>query len=217
MIKQILVSLDSISPLILLLYALTSGQVAWRRDYIFWFIAAQAFFNSVALVLEQVFQKHNLFVYHANCAVSFFILSLYFFHLLHLKKKYQLILAIYLLFTLFFMLNLILWEGLSSFNSNTFGLACFILVTYCFLYYLENLMHPASFYISRTRDFWYVTGIFTYYATNFYIFIPYRYLTQTNIEGLGVLWQVHNVVFLIMCIYFFVGILCKPSQEKYRF
>lgn len=216
MLKLISSHLDSVPPLLLLLFALWSGKVAWRRDYIFWFIVAQAFFNSFAGILDLGLNRPNLFLYHANCAVSFFILSLYFAQSLQIKIKKQIFTSVFLLFTAFFLLNLVLWEGINSFNSNTYSLASIILVTYCLLYYLEELMHPGSSYISKARDFWYVTGIFTYYAGASGIFITYRYLTQHRIISDGTLWMLHNGVFLIMCVYFLVGILCKPSQERSR-
>jgi hypothetical protein len=215
MLRLVLIYLDSISPLLLLALALRSGNVAWRRDFIFWFIVAQVLFNGVAIVLDQGYDLPNQFLYHANCAISFGLLSLYFAQHLHLRRKNQILTVVFLLFGGFFLLNLLWWEDINSFNSNTYTLASFILVTYCFLYYLENLRHPTSARISKTPDFWFVTGIFTYYTSCSFIFFTYRYLSQHHNKELGLLWQIHNVVFLVMCVYLSLGILCKPSREKY--
>lgn len=217
LLRNILVNLDWASPLLLLAFVLVRGGVAWRRDYVFWFVVAQLVFNGTARVLEVYFSADNLYVYHLNSVVSLLILSSYFTQSLPIKGNLQIMTGVYLLFLLFFGLNLWLWEGLTaSFNSNTFSLASFILVTYCFLFYRENLLHPAPSYISRARNFWYVTGIFTYYASSSFIFISYRHLTQSNTPNLGFVWQIHNVLLLIMCVYILIGILCKPSLETYR-
>ena len=217
MLRDVLVNLDWVSPLLLLSFVLVWGGVAWRRDYVFWFVVAQLIFNGAARALEVFFDADNLYLYHLNCAVSMLLLSSYFTQSLPIKRNRQVMTGIYLLFLLFFGLNLALWEGpTASFNSNTFGLASFILVTYCFLFYRENLLRPASPYISRARNFWYVTGIFTYYASSSFIFISYRHLTQSNTPNLGFVWQIHNVLLLIMCVYILIGILCKPSLETYK-
>jgi hypothetical protein len=180
-----------------------------------WYIAAQAGLNSIAWVLDQVFDCRNLPLYHLNCLISFLILSAYFSTILHFSKARFMLLVVLALYMVFFFVNLMLWESIWAFNSNSFSIASLILITYCFLFYLEKLIHPATTNIAESRDFWYVTGIFTYYAGSFVILGTYRVFTQLHVKNLGVLWQAHNIIFLILCLYLFKAILCKPSQEKF--
>jgi hypothetical protein len=215
MLFRIPVFLDVISPLLLLVFAISGNRSGFRRDYIMWFIVAQTTLNGVALVLDLGLEWGNLFLYHINCAVSLLILSAYFSTVLGFKNSRLLIWIVSIAFSLFFIVNILCWEGLHLFNSNTYSVASLILVTYSFLFYLQNLIHPATTNIAESTDFWYVTGIFTYYASSFVIFITYRKFTQAGVDNLSVLWQAHNIIFLILCLYLFKAILCKPSQEKF--
>lgn len=210
MVFELTKYLDSISPLLLVLYLLLSRTRMEKRDYLFWFLLAQTLINGYAIILDQLLDRPNLYLYHANCALSFLILSAYFRHILTFGRAKSIVFSILFLFSLFFIVNLLLWEDLSTFNSNSFGLASLILVAYCFLYYLENLIYPKPFLITKTRNFWFVTGILTYYASSFFIFITYRSLTEQEIKDIGILWQIHNVVFLVLCVYLLIGYQYKP-------
>ncbi|QHT66273.1 hypothetical protein GXP67_06175 [Rhodocytophaga rosea] len=127
-----------------------------------------------------------------------------------------LLLAMIGLFLVFAFVNILLWEGLDTFNSNSYSVASFFIIAYCLLYYYQKLTNPATMSIFESRDFYYVTGLLVYFTSCFFIFVSYRKLTQENVSNLGLLWMIHNVVFLLMCIFFLIGFLCKPSPQKYN-
>lgn len=209
--QRILIWLDAISPLLLLLFVSVNKKVIGWKDCILLFVASQAILNSIADILDQVIDAHNLYLYHINCAVSFILLSLYFKQTLTIKKISPITITTLVIFLLFFIIDIIHWENFDTFNSNSLGLASFILIGYCFLYYLKQILQPTTISITKSKDFWYVTGIFTYYASNFFIFISYNWLTQNGAK-LDLIWKTHNVILLIMCIYIFIGFKCKPTQ-----
>ncbi|MBA3705071.1 MAG: hypothetical protein H0W84_04010 [Bacteroidetes bacterium] len=212
MLQSILKYLDFISPSLLLLFVLTDKKVMRRRDYLFWFVVVQVLLNGTGDLLEKL-KTENLYIYHINCAISFTILSGYFRSVLNFKKIDWIIGTIYLLFLTFLVIDIFTLENFNSFNSCSYGIAGFILVTYSFLYFLEQILQPTTTAITRSKDFWYVTAIFTYYASNFFIFISYNWLTQeytTNI--FAIIWRIHNVIFFIMCVYLYIGFKCKPSS-----
>lgn len=214
MLLEITKFLDVISLLLLVVY-LFKNQLHLKRDYIFWFILAQTLINGVANFYDKVLLENNLFLYHLNCGASFLILSIYYFHVTTMKRLQSFILVMFFVFTVFFTVNILTWENLQSFNSNSFSVASLFIVIYSFLYYLENLLRPATIAITKSKDFWFVTGFFTYYASSFFIFVTFKKLTQSNTKDLGILWQTHNILYLILCIYLFRGIICKPLPEKY--
>jgi len=207
---DVLKYLDVISPSLLLTYMLISRRETWRRDYLFGYILTQVVLNGIGNILEEK-KIENLFIYHLNCVVSFLILSEYFRHLLITRRINLVIRIICFLFFICFLVDLTYLEKFSSFNIHSYGLASFILTTYCFLYFLNQISHPTGIIITKSKDFWYVTGIFTYYTSNFFIFLSFNWLTQeytTNVFGL--IWRMHNVILMIMCIYIFLGFRCKP-------
>jgi len=215
MIAQILVKLinylDTLPPLVILLLALNNKVL--RGSFIFYYLLIQFTFNLSANILNE-FGLPNLYFYHFNCLFSFFALSLFYIGLLNTKKSKITIIIVSFLYTLFFFYNIFVLEGLNDFNSNTFGLASFILCAYALFYYLKIFRTIAEDNILNSANFWFNTGIFSYYTINFFIFLTYNKLTQDKQPLIGIIWQLHNVIFLIMCICLFVGTLCKPLEEK---
>jgi hypothetical protein len=207
--------LDSIPPGGLVAYAMISGRVSWR-DFIFQFLLLQTVLNTTANILQHFYDLPNLYLYHTNCILSFLILSGYFMELLSFRFARPVLLLVIGLFLVFVVIDIIFWEGLDSFNSNSYSVASFIIIAYCLLYYYQKLTNPATMSIFKSRDFYYVTGLLTYFTSCFFIFVSYRKLTQENVANLGLVWRIHNVVFLIMCLYILIGFLCKPSPQKYN-
>ncbi|KAA5538566.1 hypothetical protein [Adhaeribacter rhizoryzae] len=210
--------LDVVPPFLLILFALANPQISVRRDYIFWYLVVQTLLNTISMIIYQVFDGSNLIIYNTNCVIVFLILSGYFANLLQFKDTKKVIIGVAVLFLVVLIFNALKFEHIvDQFNSNMYGLAAFIVVVYCFLYYLQNLLNPTKD-IVKTVDFWYVTGLLTYYASSFFIFITFNYLMQSNSQyntGIKILWPIHNVLFLVMCGYLFKGMLCKRSQMKY--
>ncbi len=206
-------NLDIILPFILILSVLITNKFKIEKDYIFYFILSQFVLNLLAGIIGHFF-TNNLYVYYFNCLFSFIFISLHFLRILHSPNKSYIIKGLMIIYILFFFLNLIFWEGLFSFNSNSSGLASFIVVVYCFIYYLERLLRPQTESILKVQSFWFTNGLLTYYAGNFFIFITYHKLTDSLVSNLGLIWKVHNLIFLILFIYFFIGILCKRSPKK---
>jgi len=216
MTSKIFVYLDTVSPILLFLFSLKQSKEVWRRDFILWFILIQAFLNTIAIIYDQVLLENNLFIYHINCIASFIVLSFFFKATFKQEKISDYTKPLILIFFVFYFIDLVWGDGIGSFNSNTYGFASFILVGYCLIYYLKKLLNPVTTNIAYTRSFWYVTGIFTYFSGSFVIFLSYNYLTALEIEKLHLLWMLHNFIFLIMCIYIFIGLLCKPSPVKFK-
>lgn len=65
----------------------------------------------------------------------------------------------------------------------------------------------------KKPEFWYVAGIFSYYTCSFLVFITFDYLANKGLP-VGRLWRFHNVIMLVLCIYFSKGILCLEQRKK---
>lgn len=215
MIEIILIKLlnylDTIPLLILLLVA--KNNKALRGSFILYYIIIQLFFNLSANILNELGWK-NLYLYHLNCLFSFYALSLFYFQLFNTKQLSRLIAAVAVIFTAIFFFNIYKWESVMVFNSNTFGVASFILCAYALYYYLQLYKNPQPVNLAKSSNFWFNTGIFSYYTISFFIFLTYHKLTEEKAPLLRIVWKLHNFIFLIMCIYFFIGILCKRSRVK---
>lgn len=202
--------LDTLPPLVILLFSWHNKGL--RGSFIFHYLVVQLAFNLGSNIINE-FRGNNLYLYHLNCLFSFFALSLFYNKLFNNKRIKIAIWIVAIFFSLSFVLSL-QWESVLVFNSNTSGLLSFIFCGYSLYYFLTLYKKPTKENISRSRNFWFNTGIFSYYTINFFIFLTYNKLTQDKPPLLMIVWQLHNIIFLIMCIYFFIGILCKQSPEK---
>jgi len=201
--------MDTLPPLVLILIA--AGKKELRSSLIFYFLVLQCVLNMYANLLT-IPNTNNLYIYHYNCLFSFFILSLFYIRLFNTPNTKRIIFGAALLFTLLFLIDTIYLEPMDQFNSNSFCLAAFILCGYSLYYFMRIFKNPTGTHISMSRDFWFNTGIFSYYTINFFIFITYNKLTIEKSPLLIYIWQLHNTIFLIMCIYFYVGIQCKTND-----
>ena len=203
--------LDTLPPLIILLFALYNKGL--RGSFIFHFLVIQLVCNLASNILNEL-DRGNLYMYHINCLLSVYALSLFYIRLFNTSATKRTISVVAIIFTCFFLYNIYIWEPIAVFNSNSFGMASFILCAYALFYYLKLLKSSAEDNILTSANFWFNTGIFSYYTINFFIFLTYNKLTQEKLPMLGIIWQLHNVIFLIMCVYIFIGTLCKRSPEK---
>ena len=203
--------LDTLPPLIILLFALYNKGL--RGSFIFHFLVIQLACNLGSNILNE-FDWPNLYLYHLNCLLSFYALSLFYIRLFKTAATKKTISIVAIIFTGFFLYNIYIWESIEVFNSNSLGMASFILCGYALFYYLRLFKSSAEDNILTSANFWFNTGIFSYYTINFFIFLTYNKLTQEKLPMLRIIWQLHNVIFLIMCIYIFIGTLCKRSPEK---
>lgn len=203
---------DTVPPLLLLIVALPT--LRWsRRDYIVYYLGCQFFFNGYANLLNEL-KKDNLFVYSLNFAWTYFFLSLYFAKLNSSRLITRLILGLVIVFQLNLLETVQSSRTVASFNSLSFGTISLLITLGCLFYYTRQLSIQPKENILKVKDFWYVNGIFTYYTSNFFIFLTYNTLVNQHFASIGVIWKIHNVVFLIMCIYFFIGMQCKTLPEK---
>lgn len=204
--------LDTVPPLLLLVVVITTMRRT-RRDYIVYFIASQFLFNGYANLLNEL-KKDNLFIYSLNFAWSFYLLSHYF---ARLYGSYSITWLVFGLVTIYQLYSIVTLQASAisvTFNSVSFGLVSVIITLYCLLYYTRQLAAQPKENILTIRDFWFVNGVFTYYASNFFIFLTYNTLTKNHYANVNIIWKIHNLVFLVMCIYFFIGLQCRTPLGK---
>jgi hypothetical protein len=211
MILKVINYLDTIPPLIILLFPKTNKGL--RGSFIYWFLVIQLVFNLTSNIIDEL-DGNNHYLYHANCFLSFITLSLYYKKSFNSTRSARNIFVVGILFSVFFFLNIFVWENIGVFNSNSFGAASFIFCSYSLFYYLSLLREPGKTNVAYSKNFWLNTGIFTYYTANFFIFLTFNRLTEKELPLLALIWRIHNLIFLIMCIYIFIGALCRESQAK---
>lgn len=204
--------LDVVPPFMLLIMELARMR-STGRDFVVYYLGCQLLFNGYATILN-ILEKTNLFAYSLNFSWSYFLLTLYFAKLYSSSLLTRLLAGLVIIYQIYFITTLQSPGATSAFDSISYGLISLLITFFSLYYYTRQLTEQPKENILKSRDFWYVNGIFTYYASNFFIFLTYNRLVSQNDVNIGVIWKIHNVVFLIMCIYFFMGMRCKISTVE---
>ncbi|MCY7352100.1 MAG: hypothetical protein LH606_15795 [Cytophagaceae bacterium] len=206
--------LDTLPPLLLLVFATKRRIWATREQFIGYYLLVQVVLNGVANFLNEL-DWHNLYIYHLNILFSFALITLYFWHLFSNQLLRQFLVVGSIGFAAFYVFNITFLEKPdSAFSSNSLGLGSLFIVLYCLLYFTRLLLKPATENMFRTRTFWIAQALFMYYVSNFFLFISYRRLTELRPQDIRFVWQIHNFIFLMMCAYLLIGFLCKSSPLK---
>lgn len=209
-IKEILNILDSIGPVVATLLLFINRKKLSREMYpILIFCIIQLCCNTIATIIEKVFDGNNYWVYKINATTSFLCLSYLF-----LKKLFQISNIAFSLFLFVYavinMLLLFQGDGISQFNSTSAAIESLAIVSFCLYFFYARLINTSEeISIPETSIFWCIVGIFTYYAGAFFIFISYKYLIHSDSATVGILWRFHNILLFICCAYISYGVLCK--------
>jgi hypothetical protein len=97
-----------------------------------------------------------------------------------------------------------------QFSSFLFTVESGLLLFYCLQYYLSKMQEDDV--SKRGTDYWIVTGIAIYVVFNFFYFLFYTTLLPNYRTFVINMWHVHNVTFIILCIFIAKGFYASPRQ-----
>lgn len=204
--KLILNDIDIIAPLISLFFFLYSKTAIKGKNFLLGYLILSESFN---LWADLIWIKKNILLYKIEGFGCYTLLTLYFINLFKptaIGRVFTIIASM----TFFILIPLFITEDTAVFTSKSFSFGSLFLVIFCLTYFAMQIYQPSTQSILKIPDFWVVTGVFTYYASGFFIFSFYKFLTDLN--G-GILWRINNFIYLIMNLYFTKAFLCKPYQK----
>lgn len=220
MLSKFLRYLDVISPVLALIVAWVSTAYVKRRwgrsDFsILFYLVLQITLNLTGNTLQS-YRINNLYLYHLNCLFSFVIIATFFFQLFPAAKAYRKwILWTSGLFFVYFFVNLIFIQSYKTFPSGSYSLCAFLLTSYILIFFRTCLVRFSEHNIFQISEVWYSSALLVYFASSFFIFISYSYLSQFNVKSIPYLWKTHNVFMAFMCILVCKGFLCRHSIREY--
>jgi len=150
-----------------------------------------------------IYLQSNNFLYNAHSIARLLLFS-WFFILLNQRFMHRVKLVLPFLFVVLVIINFVFFEDFFDFNllsSRLLATEAAMLLFYCLQYYIYLLIDDKGPTLKNQPGFWVVTGLSIYVAANFFIFLFYNYLLKQNLLVFAVnIWDVHNVVFIILCI-----------------
>ena len=187
---------------------------AEANRYISIYLILQLIFNSISGILDKIADADNIFLYQLNAFSSLILITIFFRHILIDFNKSKLIIKIGWVLILLVGVYIIFLEPRNIFNSHSYSYTAILIVSYSLVYFYSKIINPTIGKITHEANFWFVTGFFIYYSAAFLIFISYRMLTQQHANP-GILWKMHNIIFVFMCIYLTIGFVCKTSEKTF--
>ncbi|MDF2186993.1 hypothetical protein [Paraflavitalea sp. CAU 1676] len=215
LLHNITIHLDIIAPLVAFFFAYyRKEKKLGEHVFIVIYLFIQLVLNTGIKVIMHANWGPNIYLYKANCLFSFIVISLYFLQKWKpyiTQREWRLIaigtgiisLLIYIIFT---------FEQVDAFNSYSYSITALFICTYCILYYYQKLLKPEAAKITHTRSFWFVSGLFLYYAGSFFIFLSFKFLTINDTPNASWVWKFHNLFFVPMCAAFSVGFRCQTNH-----
>lgn len=175
-------NLDVIAPLLLLVFVRKYNKITLL-------VFVQWVLNMIAFIMAKYHVHSNILVYQINICVSVLLVELFF------KRKYLFLIP----------LCIIIFEGTNTFNTLSWCGGSLIIIFYCIQYFISKIKNYSTKRLIDDSEFWYASGLLFYYLGTFTIFLVYSFRTVMNLD-ITRLWELNNVLYLLMCVYFFIGI-----------
>lgn len=107
----------------------------------------------------------------------------------------------------------IFWGGLKSFDSIQTAIECILIITFCLVYFYEQLVSPEVEFIYNSYKFWIIIALLLYLAGTFFIFVFAADMPQKERDSywpiLYVCGIVRNILFAIA-----VYLSTRPQDEE---
>ena len=181
------------------------------------FLAPIVFYLWAALILNFLidesfigfFETNNLLIYNILSITRVSLFTLFFFNLnipAHRIIRTALFPIIILLLIAF-----IIKEPITFFNSNIFSLEAVISIILSILFFFKIMQSDSiqKFGISLLI----VTGIFIYESCCFFLFLFYAYLIYADPQFAIKIWNIHNLVYFVFCLYISKGFIEFSKYE----
>lgn len=114
---------------------------------------------------------------------------------------------------IFFFFWIVILSTISSknFDSAAVALEELLLITFCIIYFYENIKNPNTIFIYSTQEFWAITGILIYASSTFFVYL----FRESNWQNLNFREQydyIHHCASIFKNICFAIAIGLKPYK-----
>ena len=153
---------------------------------------------------DDFFWNNNVF-YNIESILRMLLFTLFFILLRqHFMRRIKM--AIPFGFIIFVFINFIFFEkfvpqgNYENFSSRLLSTEAALLLFYCIQYFIFLMIEDKTVGVSRQPGFWVVTGLSIYVAVSFFIFLFYDYLSKVTRDFAVGIWDIHNIVFIVLCL-----------------
>ena len=203
---------DTYFPLLtLIVYVFNWKKIAKYELILFFYLVINIVIFGISNFLADR-AINNLFLYHFYSLLDLIIVTYYL--TVVLLKRIKLFYLIAICYTCFWGLNIIMWESLTSFNSNAASLANLIILILLMYYLLQLSKSEDILNFQKLPAFWFASAFLVSCAISILSLMAYKYFVQNNLpeEGFKV-WILTSIGNGIKFIFLIVGLLCYSRKH----
>jgi hypothetical protein len=204
---------DTYMPFQTLLLSLLVKKKMDKKEYILVIYVAITFIVFLITNIMADNGLNNMFFYHFYSLFEIAILGYYF--LKHLLKKqlttYWFILGGY---TIFWLINLIAFENLKFFNSNSSVVSNLIILLLAMYYLFEVSKSEDVLFFQKLPGFWIASAFLVSCALSIFGFVAYKYFQASDYKDYGnTIWLVPLFAIIFRFIFITIGLLCYRHRR----
>lgn len=205
---------DTYMPLLTLLISLFLINRMNKKEYILLTYVLICF--GVFLITNIMADKgiNNMFFYHFFSLFEIAIVGYYFIKSLLNRKLtfYWFILAGY---SIFWIINVLVFEDLSIFNSNSSVVANLIILLLAMYYLFELSKSEDVLYFQRLPGFWIASAFLISCALSIFGFVAYKYFQTNNYkDDANKIWLAPLFAIIFRFVFITIGLLCYRRRHS---
>jgi hypothetical protein len=190
-------------PLIIGIYKKIYLQKELR--IVFTLICNNVVFEIISKILWY-YKIPNLYIFHIYVLTEFFFISWFYYEIFKRYISPKIIPSIFIIFTVFSLIDSFVWHNILTFNSYAKTLECLIIVSYTVFYLYKTFDEFQDQDPSETPVFWINAGFLFYFSGCLFLFTFSNFiLTQGRPMGM-ITWALHAFFIVIMYSLISVGL-----------
>lgn len=210
----VLIYADFYMPVITLIICLFLWKdVAKNEPVIFLYCLVNTVLFSIADTLAHR-HTNNMLFYHFDSLIELWLVSFFILRKITGKSFSTAFWAINLVYTFFFIVNVLFLEPLKVFNSNSAGLSSLIILFLSMYYLLALSKSDDILNFQRLPSFWIISGFLIYNAVSILVLLSYKYFLYIHLPKDGDnLWGVLSVAIIVKFALISTGVLCHRKRQ----
>ncbi|MCU0471598.1 MAG: hypothetical protein MUF58_23745 [Arcicella sp.] len=172
---------------------------------ILYFSCNSVFFELISRIMSR-YKIPNLNLFHLYVLIEFFFISWFYYEIFKRYISPKIIPSIFIIFTVFSLIDSFVWHNILTFNSYAKTLECLIIVSYTVFYLYKTFDEFQDQDPSETPVFWINAGFLFYFSGCLFLFTFSNFiLTQGRPMGM-ITWALHAFFIVIMYSLISVGL-----------
>ena len=162
-------------------------------------------------------EKNNLPIFHSYSYLEFGVIAFIFHQKLRSVPWKNVIKLISVIFYVFSIINLILWESIWVFNSNQRFLEGVLIFIILISFFIQLMRNAEDVYFERNSYFWLATGFLFYFTGTLFVFLFEKkfidyYLASPKVDFIDYHGYIHGVLFIILNLHYTVFLWMREKK-----